>query len=46
MSTNLIYLLLVFYAVILIASAFEGNWMRCLYWFGAMLIVIATMKIK
>ena len=46
MSTNLIYLLLVFYGVILVVSAIEGNWGRVEYWIGALLIVHATMRIK
>ena len=46
MSTNLIYILLVFYLVILIASLWEKNYMRALYWLGAMLIVVATMRIR
>jgi len=42
-STWIMYALLVFYAAILVASAIERNWLRALYWLGAMLIMVSVL---
>ncbi len=46
MSDKLIIILIGFYAVILVISAIEKNWIRCLYWLGAILIIIASMRMR
>lgn len=42
-STWIIVALLVFYAGIVVASAMERNWWRCLYFVAAILIQIAVL---
>jgi len=44
MSTALMVFLLAVYAAILLASAWERNWYRCLYWAGAILIMVSVLK--
>ena len=43
MSTNIMYALLAFYALILVAALLERNWWRALYFLGAIVISIAVL---
>lgn len=42
-STWTMYALLAFYVAILLASACERNWWRCLYFLGAIIISVAVL---
>lgn len=42
-STWTMYVLIAFYAVIMVAAAFEHNWWRSLYFFAAILISVAVL---
>ena len=42
-STGVMYLLIVIYAVILLAAMWERNYWRCLYFLGAIIISIAVL---
>ena len=42
-STRLMVFLLCVYAAILLASAWEKNWVRALYWLGAMIIMVSVL---
>lgn len=43
MSTRMMVCLLVIYAAIAIASAIERKWYRCLYWIGAICIMVGVL---
>lgn len=43
MSTGLMLVLIVAYAAIALASCFERNWWRALYFVGAILISVAVL---
>ena len=46
MSNLLINFLIIFYIIIAVSCIFEHNWVRLIYWIGAMLIVFASKGIK
>lgn len=45
-STKLMIFLMAQYALIAIMGACEGNWNRCLYFFGALLISLAVINLR
>ena len=46
LSGGLMLGLIVFYLVVVVVSAWEGNWPRALYWTGASLITTAVLWMK
>ena len=42
-STVVMWILICFYVVVMVLSAWEGNWYRALYYFAALLITLAVL---
>jgi hypothetical protein len=46
MSGGLMIFLMIQYTAIAVAALFEGNWARCIYFVGALLISFAVLNMK
>lgn len=46
MGTNLMAFLAVFYVILALVFAYEGQWAKCTYWIGACIITVSVLVMK